>query len=140
MWGIHMKFVSMTDTDKKNKGLNNAKETADTAKIKDALSVEFKSARRLGEVRMGETHFFYRYFIKIRYTAYDEITKAYLREESGESGEFLLKEYYLMLETKSGIMHKLRMEREEYARETLKRLENEYSHIAVGFDRLGRSK
>lgn len=135
-----MKFVSMTDTDKKNKGMNHTQEIMDTATIKGALSAEFKSARRLGEVRMGETHLFYRYFIKIRYAAYEEITKAYLREESGESGEFLLKEYYLMLEMKSGMMHKLRMEREEYARETLRRLENGYGHITVGFDRLSQSK
>lgn len=107
---------------------------------KDALTAEFKSAKRLGEVRMGETHLFYRYFIRVRYTSYEEIVKAYLREESGESGEFLLKEYYLMLETKNGVMHKLRMEREEYAREALNYLENRYSNILVGFDRLGQSK
>lgn len=107
---------------------------------KDALTVEFKSAKRFGEVRVGETHLFYRYFIRIRYVAYEEITKAYLREESGESGEFLLKENYLMVETGDGVLHKLRMERQEYAKETLGYLKQKYRHISIGFDRLSQSK
>lgn len=107
---------------------------------KEALVSEFKAAKRMGEVRMGEVHLFYRYFIRIKYVSYEEITKAYLREESGESGEFLLKEHYLMLETQNGVLHKLRMEREEYARETLHCFEKGYNHIKVGFDRPSRSK
>ncbi|MCM1124409.1 MAG: hypothetical protein NC416_17670 [Eubacterium sp.] len=107
---------------------------------KESLTNEFKAARRMGEVRMGEAHLFYRYFIRIKYFAYEEIAKAYLREESGESGEFLLKEHYLMLETKNGVLHKLRMEREEYARETLQCFTKEYPHVKVGFDRLSQSK
>lgn len=107
---------------------------------KEVLINEFRAAKRMGEVRMGETHLFYRYFIRIRYVSFEEIMKAYLRKESGESGEFLLQEYYLMLKTRNGVLHKLRMEREEYAREILHCFEKEYSHISVGFDRLGQSK
>ena len=107
---------------------------------KETLASEFKTAKRMGEVRVGEAHLFYRYFIRIRYVSYEEITNAYLREESGESGEFLLKEYYLMLKMRDGALHKLRMERVEYARETLHFLEKKHSYISVGFDRLGQSK
>ena len=87
------------------------------------LKQEYKSAKRLGEVRLGEIHLFYRYFIRIRYISYGELRQAYLREESGESGEFLLKEFYLMLKTADGGLHKLRMEREVNAREVLAYLE-----------------
>ncbi len=107
---------------------------------KETLTSEFKAAKRMGEVRMGDAHLFYRYFIRIKYVSHEEITKAYLREESGESGEFLLKEHYLMLLTNDGVLHKLRMEREEYVRETLRFFEKEYPHISVGFDRPSQSK
>ena len=65
---------------------------------KNILKEEFSLASRAGEGRMGETHLFYRYFINVKYIAWSRIRKAYLRVESGESGEFLLKEFYLMLQ------------------------------------------
>ncbi|MCH5260046.1 MAG: hypothetical protein J1F18_09840 [Lachnospiraceae bacterium] len=101
---------------------------------KEVLTSEYKTAKRLGEVRIGEHHFFYRYFIKIRYASIDEIERAYLREESGESGEFLLLESYLMLRMRDKSLHKLRMERELYARAVLLYFEENYPHIAIGFD------
>lgn len=130
-----MKFVCLSDTKQ-----TNTEGPADAAKRKEALSAEYRAAKRMGEVRTGGVHLFYRYFIRIKYVSYDEIEKAYLREESGESGEFLLKEYYLMLGTKNGMLHKLRMERAEYAKETLSYLADTYHNILVGFDRLGQSK
>ena len=106
----------------------------------EILKQEYKAAARLGEARLGERHLFYRYFIRIRYVSYEEIRRAYLREESGESGEFLLKEFYLMLETSDGTLHKLRMEREVNAREVLACLQDNHNCIKIGFDRLGQSK
>lgn len=103
------------------------------------LKEEYKTAERRGETRLGEAHLFYRYFLKIRYVHYEEISRAYLREESGESGEFLLKEWYLMLYTRDGVLHKLRMEREGYVREVLGELEKRYAHIIIGFDRPSQS-
>ena len=100
----------------------------------ESLRREYKTAKQLGEVRVGEDHLFYRYFIKIRYAALEEIERAYLREESGESGEFLLLESYLMLRMKDQTLHKLRMERELYARAVLLYFEENYPHIAIGFD------
>lgn len=107
---------------------------------KEELQKEYKEAAVYGEARLGTTCLFYRYFIKIRYVAYEEIVKAYLREESGESGEFLLREYYLMIGTKDGGLHKLRLERAANAKSVLVYLENHYKHIEIGFNRPGRSK
>lgn len=109
-------------------------------KSQEELKQEYKTAVQWGEVRLGDNHLFYRYFIKIRYISYTQIRKAYLREESGESGEFLLKEFYLMLETSDGVLNKLRMEREINAREVLSCLKKNHQSIAIGFDRLGQSK
>lgn len=106
----------------------------------EILKKEYKGAKRLGEVRLGENRLFYRYFIKIRYVSYTEIRRAYLREESGESGEFLLKEFYLMLETADGVLHKLRMEREVNAREVLACLQEDHESVKIGFDRSGQAK
>ena len=106
----------------------------------EILKNEYKAAKRHGEVRLSDTRLFYRYFIKIRYIDYEEIVNAYLREESGESGEFLLKEFYLMLRTKDGSLHKLRTERSENAKAVLAYLEKTQGHIAVGFDRLSQSE
>lgn len=119
-----MRFVCLAGTGAENEELRN----------------EYKMAERFGETRLGSTHLFYRYFIKIRYVSYEEIAGAYLREESGESGEFLLKEFYLMIQTKDEALHKLRMERDVNAKEVLNCLRDRYSHISIGFDRLGQSK
>lgn len=106
----------------------------------ESLKQEYKAAVRWGETRLGTRHLFYRYFIKVRYVSYEEIRKAYLREESGESGEFLLKEFYLMLETADGILHKFRMERDVNAKAVLSYLKERYAFITVGFDRSSQSK
>ncbi len=105
----------------------------------EQLKREFKTAWRKGEAKLGDIHLFYRYFIRVRFISYEEIVRAYLREESGESGEFLLKEFYLMLEDRDGRLHKLRMEREENAREVLGDLEKNHGHISIGFKRDGRT-
>lgn len=104
------------------------------------LKWEYQCAKQWGEVRLGEKYLFYRYFIKIRYVSYVEIQNAYLREESGESGEFLLKEFYLMLRTTDGVLHKLRMEREENARAVLQIFSERHPAVQVGFNRLGQSE
>ena len=51
-----------------------------------------------------------------------------------QSGEFLLKEFYLMLKTADGGLHKLRMEREVNAREVLAYLEEREEAVRIGFD------
>ncbi len=102
---------------------------------KDTLKAEFKAADRAGEARMGGLHFFYRYFINIKYVPYEKICKAYLRVESGESGEFLLKEFYLMVLMRDESTAKLRFEREENARAVLAYLEAKYPHIGIGYKR-----
>ncbi len=107
---------------------------------KEALQKEYREAKAQGEVRLGASCLFYRYFIKVRYVAYEEIVRAYLREESGESGEFLLQEFFLMLETKEGGKHKLRLERSVNVKAVLAYLEENYKEIKIGFDRPSQSK
>lgn len=101
----------------------------------ESLKKQYKSAAQWGEVRLGESNLFYRYFIKIRYISYGEIRRAYLREESGESGEFLLKEFYLMLASSDGALHKLRMEREVNARAVLSYLGENHKTIMIGYEK-----
>ncbi|MCM1251656.1 MAG: hypothetical protein NC321_02460 [Clostridium sp.] len=100
---------------------------------KNILKEEFRGALKAGESRLGSQHLFYRYFINVKYISYDKIEAAYLRVESGESGEFLLKEFYLMLRVDDKEERKLRFEREENARTVLAYLEEHYPHIAVGY-------
>lgn len=107
----------------------------------DALKREYKSAVRFGEARLSGQRLFYRYFVRVKYVSCTEIRKAYLREESGESGEFLLKEFYLMLETTDGTLHKLRMEREVNVRAVLAELGENYPGVSIGhYNRPGQSK
>lgn len=100
---------------------------------KNDLKEEFKAAVRAGEGRMGAHRFFYRYFINVKYIPYEKIKTAYLRVESGESGEFLLKEFYLMLCFDDDTEGKLRFEREENARAVLSYLEEHYPEIRIGY-------
>lgn len=113
----------------KFKPLSNTEEVME----KNILKEEFKSAPGAGESRMGQVHLFYRYFINVRYVSYQKIQAAYLRVESGESGEFLLKEFYLILKLQDGAEAKLRFEREENARSVLAYLEKNYSFIKIGY-------
>ena len=68
----------------------------------EVLREEFKKGKKASEARLGEHFLFYRYFIRIRAIAYEEITRAYLRIESGESGDLPVTEHYLMLIDKQG--------------------------------------
>ncbi len=96
------------------------------------LREEFAQAKKTAEVRLGENFLFYRYFLRIRAIAYEEIQKAFLRIESGEVGEFPLTEHYLMIVDKAGKEHKLRMEHPEDAKEVLACLEQSYPEIEIG--------
>lgn len=114
-----MKFISLIKS-----------EAADDKYI---LKEEFKTAVRAGEGRLGENHLFYRYFINVKYVSYLDIKKAYLRIESGESGEFLLRESYLILSSLNGAECKLRFEREENVRTVLTYLNENYPDIEIGY-------
>lgn len=106
---------------------------------KTILKAEFASAARAGEGRLGENYLFYRYFINVKYAAYHKIQKAYLRVESGEFGEFLLKEFYLILQFTDGTQGKLRFEREERVKEVLAYLEEHFPNIEIGYKKPGKT-
>lgn len=98
----------------------------------EMLREEFGKAKKAAEARLGEHFLFYRYFIRIRAIAYEEIRKAYLRIESGESGDLPVTEHYLMLKDKWEKTHKLRMEHPEDTREVLAYLEEHFPDIEIG--------
>lgn len=100
---------------------------------KNILKEEFKAAVKAGEGRLGNCHLFYRYFINVKYVSYLNIQKAYLRIESGESGEFLLRETYMMMHFHDGTEGKLRFEREENAKTVLAYLNEKYPNIEIGY-------
>ena len=122
-----MKFISLIKTKETHDNTN------DLNTNKETLKVEFKSALRVGEGRLGERHFFYRYFINIKFVPWNSIRKAYLRVESGESGEFLLKEFYLMMQFDDMSEAKLRFEREENVKSVLDYLTEHYPQVEVGY-------
>lgn len=106
---------------------------SEAAADKNIFKEEFKTAVRAGEGRMGVNHLFYRYFINVKYVSYINIRKAFLRIESGESGEFLLRESYLILFFSDGSEGKLRFEREENARTVLEYLSKNHPNIEIGY-------
>lgn len=98
----------------------------------EALREEFQRAKKAAEVRLSEHFLFYRYFIRIRAIAYNEIKKAYLRIESGESGDLPVTEHYLMLTDRQEKTHKLRMEHPEDTKEVLAYLKEHFPEVEIG--------
>ncbi len=107
--------------------------TGQTADNDAILKTEFQTAKQVGEGRIGETHLFYRYFLRVKYIAYTEIQKAFLRVESGECGEFLLQEFYLILVTKEAEECRLRFERKENIQTILDYLTAQNPDIEIGY-------
>ncbi len=96
------------------------------------LRAEWKEAKKVSEVRLGEHFLFYRYFIRISAIGYEEIKKAFLRIESGEVGEFPLTEHYLILLDQKGTEHKLRLEHPEDVKEVLAYFAEHYPGMEIG--------
>lgn len=96
---------------------------------KEELKREWKAAKYLVEVRLGEKHLFYRNLFRIRYIAYEQIENLYLRMEHGECGEFLLMEHYIQLRDREGREYQFRMERPECAREVLEYVKKMHPEI-----------
>ena len=99
----------------------------------DELREEFKNAQKVSEVRLGEKHLFYRYFIRVSAIAYEQIQKIFLRVESGEVGEFPLTEHYLMVYDLQGNEYKFRLERPEDAKRVISYFEENRPQIEVGY-------
>lgn len=98
----------------------------------EALRKEFQTAKKAAEARLGEHFLFYRYFLRIHAIAYGEIKKAYLRIESGESGDLPVTEHYLMLVDRQEKTHKLRMEHPEDTQEVLSYLREHFPEVEIG--------
>ena len=122
-----MKFIPLIRT----KDIHDCTNNINTNK--ETLKEEFKSAPRVGEGRLGKRHFFYRYFINVKFIPWDRVRKAYLRVESGEVGEFLLKEFYLIMQFDNMSEAKLRFEREKNVRSVLDYMTEHYPQAEIGY-------
>ena len=109
------------------------KRLAEISASEDTLKEEFKNAKKMSEVRLGENHMFYRYFLRISAIAYTQIQKIFLRVESGEVGEFPLTEHYLMVYDLHNQEYKFRLERPEDAKRVISYFEENKPQIEVGY-------
>ena len=91
----------------------------------EALREEFRRGKKAAEARLGEQFLFYRYFIRIKAIAYEEI-------ESGESGDLPVTEHYLMLVDRQEREYKLRMEHAEDVQEVLAYLKEHFPKTEIG--------
>lgn len=98
----------------------------------EALKVEFGKAVKCGEIRIGETHLFYRGFIRVRFVPLKECERIYLRVEFGEYGDVPLHEHYIVVRTKQGKELLLRLERPDDAKEVMSCLEKHSCKVALG--------
>jgi len=109
------------------------KRLAEISASEDTLKEEFKNAKKMSEVRLGENHMFYRYFLRISAIAYTQIQKIFLRVESGEVGEFPLTEHYLMVYDLHNQEYKFRLERPEDAKAVIAFFEENVPNVEIGF-------
>lgn len=103
----------------------------EVVKIKE----EWKSAERIGEIRLGEKHFLHCAFFCHRFIPYDEIKQIYLRVESGEYGEFPVHDHHLIIVDKEKKEYQLHIDHIEDAKEVLKELGKRCPKIKIGIDR-----
>lgn len=99
---------------------------------KEQLKTEWKGAERHSELSLGETVLFHRYFFKTVYIRYTDIVRAYVRIESGESGEYPTFEHSLVLIDREGTEHVLHVEREISAEKTIESMAAAHPHIICG--------
>lgn len=98
----------------------------------EALKEEFGKAGKFGEIRIGETHLFYRGFIRVRFVPLTECERIYLRIEFGEYGDVPLHEHYIVVRTKQGKEIPLRVDRPDDAKKVMNCLEEHSYKIALG--------
>lgn len=99
----------------------------------DDLKIEFKEAEAFQEIRLGASHLFYRPFLRVKYVDYHVIKNAFLRMESGESGDFPTNTTYLVLVDEEFKEISFTMERVDTAKKMLARLEELHPEILYGY-------
>lgn len=97
------------------------------------LEAAFKETESFQEIRIGSKFLFYRSFIRVKYITIDEVKKAFLRVESGESGDFPTTAVYLVLVREDGKEISLHMERVDTAKKMIAYMEDKFPSIQYGF-------
>ena len=97
------------------------------------LEQAFHDAAYFQEVRIGERFLFYRSFIRVKYVALERVEQAYLRVETGESGDFPTQAVYLVLMLGDGQEVKLHMERYDTAKKMFDYLKEKHPRINCSF-------
>lgn len=98
----------------------------------EELKEEFGKAGKFGEIRVGETHLFYRGFIRVRFVPFEECERIYLRVEFGEYGDVPLHEHYIVVKIKQGKEIPLRLERPDDAKGVMSCLEKHPCGVVLG--------
>ena len=92
----------------------------------------WRSGKAADQFCLSDTHLLHRYFFVTKYIAYDEISRVYLRIESGEYGDLPLAEYSLVIVNTSGEESALHAERKDGAERVIGLLQERCPQIAVG--------
>lgn len=92
---------------------------------------EKKKGTKIGEAVLCSDFLYHSYFFKTRYIRYCDIDRAYLRIESGESGDFSVDEISLAIIDKAGVEHKLHLDYKQYVQEILEYFKNNYPDIVI---------
>ena len=116
------------------------KRLATTEMTEEELKKEFKNANRVAEIRLEENTKFARYFFRISAIPYEQIERAFLRVESGDTGDMPMLLNFLVVNDLSGSEHKFRMERLEDAKTVLAYFEKEYPHVQIGCSKDGNNE
>ena len=93
---------------------------------------QMAAAEKIGELRLGEELLIHRYFFSTKYIRRKDITRVFVRVESGEYGEFPLHEHSLVVIDAGGREHVLHIDHPNFGKETMEKLTAADSRIQTG--------
>lgn len=101
------------------------------------LEQDWKGARPVDSIRLGQRCLYCPGMLKTRYLPYDRIQWAYLcAQETRMSmccGRVLVDIWYLLLYAEGREVAKIEFQKKEYAKEVLDHLEKYHKHILIGY-------
>lgn len=109
------------------------KNLSDGSFEQNRLEQIYKEAKAFQEIRIADKFLFYRKFLRVKYVDLSLIEKAFLRVESGESGDFPTQTVYVILTDIKGREISLHMERMDTAKQMMEYLKEYFPSILYGF-------
>ena len=94
------------------------------------LERAFREAEYFQEVRIDVKYLFHRTFLRVKYVPIDQVKRAFLRVETGESGDFPTQAVYLVLQLIDDSEVKLHMERYDTAKKMFAYLKENFLGIS----------